>query len=144
MNSEQINLVQISFGAVRPIAAVTAERFYKRLFEHNPGLQSVFANDLAHQGRVLMALLSAAVNGLSRMETLAPTVRMWVSRQSSYGINEADYVAFASALLWALEQGLGARFTPATRDAWTAAYELLAGSMKMGAMHARVSDASSA
>lgn len=35
----------------------------------------------------------------------------------------------ASALLWALEQGLGADFTDEVRDAWVAAYNLLSGAM---------------
>jgi hemoglobin-like flavoprotein len=38
-----------------------------------------------------------------------------------------------AALLWTLEHGLGAAFTPTVRDAWTSAYHLLAGAMQEAA-----------
>ena len=38
-----------------------------------------------------------------------------------------------SALIWTLEQGLGPDFTPEVREAWTATYALVAGSMKRAA-----------
>jgi hemoglobin-like flavoprotein len=47
------------------------------------------------------------------------------------------YATVGSALLWTLEQGLGEKFTPAVRDAWAAAYDMLAGVMQMGAIEAR-------
>jgi len=37
------------------------------------------------------------------------------------------------ALLWTLEQGLGAAFTPDVRAAWTRVYGLLAETMQAGA-----------
>jgi nitric oxide dioxygenase len=37
------------------------------------------------------------------------------------------------ALLWTLEQGLGAAFSAELRDAWTEAYRVLAGAMKRAA-----------
>jgi hemoglobin-like flavoprotein len=40
------------------------------------------------------------------------------------------------ALLWTLEQGLGAAFTPEVKTAWTAVYELLAATMLEGAKSA--------
>ena len=62
MNSEQINLVQASFAEVRPIAAVAAELFYTRLFVLDPSLRPMFRGDLAHQGRMLMAMLNACAS----------------------------------------------------------------------------------
>ena len=41
-----------------------------------------------------------------------------------------------TALVWTLEQGLGPKFTPEVREAWIAAYSLLADVMQMGAMEA--------
>jgi hemoglobin-like flavoprotein len=48
-------------------------------------------------------------------------------------VTHAHYETLAAALLLTLEQELGSAFTPAVREAWTAAYLLLAGTMKTGA-----------
>ena len=51
-----------------------------------------------------------------------------------YGVRTEHYTVVGSALLWTLEQGLGARFTPAVREAWASAYGLLANVMQLGAL----------
>ncbi len=134
MNSEQINLVQASFADVRPIAPVAAELFYNRLFTLDPSLRPMFKGDLAHQGRMLMAMLNSAVNGLTNLDAMLPVVRQLGARHTKYGVREEHYATVGSALLWTLEQGLGEKFTPAVRDAWAATYQLLAGVMQMGAI----------
>lgn len=136
MNSEQINLVQTSFKEVRPIAPAAAALFYTRLFELDPQLRRLFSSDLANQGRMLMSMLGAAVNGLTNLEGIVPVVRELGARHVGYGVKDAHYATVGTALLWTLEQGLGDKFTPAVRDAWTAAYGLLSGVMQEGAAHA--------
>jgi len=42
----------------------------------------------------------------------------------------------ATALLWTLEKGLGDAFTPAVKEAWTAAYMVLAATMQAAAAEA--------
>jgi hemoglobin-like flavoprotein len=137
MNSEQINLVQSTFGEVRPIAVAAAELFYARLFELDPSLRPMFKGDMGQQGRMLMAMLNSAVNGLTNLDALVPVVRQLGARHVKYGVREEHYATVGSALLWTLEQGLGEKFTPAVRDAWAAAYAMLAGVMQMGETEAR-------
>jgi hemoglobin-like flavoprotein len=137
MNSEQINLVQASFAEVRPIATVAAELFYTRLFVLDPSLRPLFKGDLAHQGRMLMAMINSAVNGLTQLDTVVPVVRQLGARHVKYGVRDEHYATVGSALLWTLEQGLGDKFTPAVSDAWAAAYDMLAGVMQTGAIEAR-------
>ena len=43
---------------------------------------------------------------------------------------ELFYDTVAAALVWTLGQGLGEQFTPELRDAWVAAYGVLAKTMK--------------
>ena len=137
MNSAQINLVQSTFAQVRPIAVTAAEIFYNRLFVLDPALRPMFKGDLAHQGRMLMAMLNSAVNGLTNLDAIVPVVRQLGARHANYGVRQEHYATVGSALLWTLEQGLGDKFTPAVRDAWLTAYELLAGVMQMGAIEAQ-------
>jgi hemoglobin-like flavoprotein len=137
MNSEQINLVQASFQQVRPIAATAANLFYGRLFELDPGLRPMFRKDLEQQGRLLMTMLGAAVNGLTKLDTVVPVIRDLGNRHAGYGVRDEHYDTVGSALLWTLEQGLGEAFTGDVREAWTCAYELLSDVMKLGALEGR-------
>ena len=136
MNSEQINLVQATFKEVRltaAVAATAAETFYARLFVIDPSLRVMFKGDLVHQGRMLMTMLNSAVNGLTNINAMLPVVRHLGVRHARYGVNEAHYATVGNALLWMLEQRLGEKFSPDVREAWVAAYELLADAMKKGA-----------
>lgn len=133
MTTDQIDLVQRSFGRVLPVADVAASQFYDRLFTLDPRLRPLFADDLSEQKRALMAMLQTVVNGLDRPDALLPAVRQLGASHARYGVAERDYDTVGAALLWTLQEALGAAFTPATRDAWRAAYDLLASTMKRGA-----------
>jgi len=129
MNIRQITLVQESFARVAPIADAAADLFYARLFELAPALRPMFPTDLIEQKRKLMTTLTLVVNGLTRLEALAPAVQALGRRHAGYGVKPEHYQTVAEALLWTLEQGLGEAFTPGTKDAWVAAYTLLAQTM---------------
>ena len=134
MSPQQIDLVQKSFGDVKPIAATAAELFYSRLFTLDPSLRGMFKGDIARQGQMLMSMIGAAVAGLKDLETLAPVVRQLGARHAGYGVRTEHYTTVGGALMWTLEQGLGANFTPAVREAWAAAYDLLSEVMQLGAL----------
>jgi len=51
-------------------------------------------------------------------------------RHATYGVQPAHYDTVASALLWALRQGLGDAFTQPVEAAWREAYTILATVMK--------------
>ncbi|MRD46783.1 globin family protein [Caenimonas koreensis] len=134
MTPQQITLVQKSFADVKPIAGPAANLFYNRLFTLDPSLRKMFKGDLTAQGQMLMSMIGAAVMGLSNLEVLAPAVRKLGARHAGYGVRTEHYAVVGSALLWTLEQGLGSKFTPQVREAWTGAYELLSEVMQLGAM----------
>ena len=136
MDSRQIDLVQQSFAEVKPIAATAAELFYGRLFTLDPSLRPLFKGDIVRQGQMLMSMIGAAVAGLRNLDTLAPVVRQLGARHVGYGVRREHYATVGAALLWTLEQGLGAKFTLDTRLAWAEAYALLSGVMQAGAAEA--------
>jgi len=129
MTPSEITLVKESFEKVRPIADQAATLFYGRLFELDPALRSLFHGDMVEQGRKLMASLALATATLDRPDQLLPVVRSLGVRHVSYGVREEHYATVGAALLWTLEKGLGADFTPAVRAAWTETYTLLAETM---------------
>ena len=133
MTSEQKALVQTTFAQVVPISTTAAELFYGRLFELKPALRALFKSDLHEQGKKLMQTLGFCVSKLDQLETILPAVRDLGKRHATYGVADADYDTVASALLWTLEKGLGAAFTPEVKEAWTEVYVALAGAMKEAA-----------
>ena len=119
-------LVQDSFAQVAPIAETAAEMFYKRLFELDPSVKPLFKSDMAVQGRLLMQTIGAAVAGLDDLSALTPIVQDLGVRHARYGVQPEHYDTVGEALLWTLGQGLGEKFTPQVRTAWTEVYSLLA------------------
>jgi hemoglobin-like flavoprotein len=130
MTPEQATLVRDSFAKVSPIASQAAAMFYDRLFVLDPSLRALFKGDMNEQGRKLMAMIGTAVGNLDRLDTIVPAVRDLGRRHTGYGVKQADYDTVAEALLWTLEQGLGADFTPDTKAAWVSVYTVLAGEMQ--------------
>lgn len=130
MTDDQIALIEDSFRTVAPIAVPAAELFYARLFELDPALRPLFANtDLAAQGRKLMTSLGFVVGNLARPEALLPAVEALGARHGDYGVLPAHYATVGAALMDTLARGLGEGFTPAVREAWAAAYDMLAETM---------------
>jgi hemoglobin-like flavoprotein len=129
MTPQQIELVQTSFKKVVPIAATAADLFYDRLFVIAPETRTLFPQDLTQQKGKLMSMLGTAVTNLHQLETILPAVKDLGRRHKGYGVAAEHYAPVGAALLWTLEKGLGADFTPDVKAAWTEAYTALAGVM---------------
>ena len=130
MTPDQIKLVQESFRLVVPIRATAAALFYDRLFAIDGSLRALFkSTDMSKQGAKLMASLGFVVHGLSHPDTILPTVRELARRHVTYGVEEHHYATVGQALIETLATGLGTAFTQEVREAWLAAYGLLAGVM---------------
>jgi len=133
MTPSQKLLVQQTFVKVVPIAEQAAALFYGRLFEVDPSLRPLFKTDLKVQGQKLMQMIGYCVGKLDAPEELLPAVRELGAKHVGYGVKDANYDTVGAALLWTLEKGLGAGFTPEVKDAWATTYGVLASTMKEGA-----------
>jgi hemoglobin-like flavoprotein len=129
MNNTQITLVKESWAKVAPIAPTAATLFYERLFSVAPGVRPLFADDMSEQKRKLMEMLGAVVDGLDNLDAIVPDVQALGRRHAGYRAKPEHYDVVGDCLLWTLGQGLGDEFTPETRDAWAAAYGILASAM---------------
>ena len=133
MTPEQTMLVKTSWNKVVPIKEQAATLFYAKLFELDPTLKPMFKGDMAEQGRKLTAMINTAVNGLDRLEVIVPAVQDLGKRHVAYGVTDKHYDTVGAALVWTLEQGLGAEFTAEVKEAWVKVYGLLATTMKQAA-----------
>ena len=131
MSPEQKNLVKTTWAMVVPIADTAAGLFYDRLFVIDASTRTMFtATNMTEQRKKLMQALAFVINGLDRTEQLVPTIQSLGRNHVRYGVTDKHYDSVGSALLWTLEQGLKDAWTPAAKDAWVAAYTLVAGVMK--------------
>jgi hemoglobin-like flavoprotein len=129
MTPDQVDLVQSSFAKVAPIAEAAAGLFYSRLYEIAPEVKPLFRGDMAEQGRKLMMTLGVVVNGLKDLDSILPAAKALAVRHVGYGVVAAHYGPVGEALIWTLDKGLGADFTPEARSAWLAAYCALSSAM---------------
>jgi hemoglobin-like flavoprotein len=129
MTPHQVQLIQGSWQKVVPIKEQAAELFYGKLFQLDPALRPLFKGDMKEQGRKLMTMLNTVVVQLERLDTLVPAVQDLGKRHAGYGVKPEHYAAVGSALLWTLDAGLGDGFTGEVKEAWAAAYGVLAGVM---------------
>jgi hemoglobin-like flavoprotein len=122
---EQIKAIQDSFAKVAPISDQAAALFYGRLFEIAPEVKPLFRGDMQEQGRKLMATLAVVVSNLGNITSILPAASALAKRHVDYGVKASHYEPVGVALLWTLERGLGAQWTPDLKAAWGAAYGLL-------------------
>jgi hemoglobin-like flavoprotein len=125
MTPDQIKAIQESFAKVAPISEQAAALFYGRLFEIAPSVKPLFRGDMTEQGRKLMATLAVVVNGLSNLPAILPAASALAKRHVGYGVKPIHYPIVGEALLWTLERGLGADWTPELATAWGDAYGVL-------------------
>ena len=130
MTPDQKALVKKTWNVVRPTADAAASLFYQRLFEIDPSTKNLFHTDISEQKRKLIQALTYVVDSLDRPERLMPVIEELGRRHANYGVVAPQYDSVGSALLWALEHGLQADWTPAVRTAWLSAYQFVSRIMR--------------
>lgn len=133
MTPQQVRIAQSTWLKVLLVKGTAARLFYDKLFEIDPSLRELFHNDVRDQGAKLMQIIDAAVNGLDRLDQVVPAVKELGRRHSRYGVRDHHYGSVGVALLWTLEQSLGADFTMEVNDAWTTVYGVLSSTMREAA-----------
>jgi len=129
MDANTVKLVQDSWQLVLPIAHQAGTQYYKSLFEVAPQLRPLFKGDLDQQAAKRMQMINVAVGTLNEPDVLLPALQQLGKRHAAYGVEALHDAPVGAALLKTLGQGLGDRFTPDTRQAWTQVYGRLAQAM---------------
>ena len=136
MTPEQVGLIKESWAQVLPISDKAAELFYGKLFELDPDIKTLFKGDMEEQGKKLMKMINTAVNGVDRLDEIAPAIQQLGARHIAYGVKDEHYDTVGAALLWTLGAGLGDDYTEDTKEAWATVYGVLADTMKAAAAEA--------
>jgi hemoglobin-like flavoprotein len=129
---KQKKLLRRTWPLIRDQSDAAAELFYQQLFTINPNARRLFRDrDMRAQGTAFIQMLAMFIRSLDEDQAgTAQALDAAGRRHVDYGVRYSDYEPAGRALLWALEQVLGPRFTPDVRDAWEEAYRRLAGAMR--------------
>ena len=134
MIPQRRQLVTESWKSLAPNGALVGAIFYRRLFEIDPGLRPMFsAVSLDEQIHNLVTMLDLVVHWLDVPDKLVPVLKKLGERHSTYGVQDDHYGKVGAALIGTLEEGLGDKFTPELRSAWTEAFMLISSLMRRGA-----------
>ena len=134
MISQRRQLVTESWKSLAPNGALVGAIFYRRLFEIDPALRPMFsAVTLDEQIHKLVTMLDLVVHWLDVPDKLVPVLKKLGERHSTYGVQDDHYGKVGAALIGTLEEGLGDKFTPELRSAWTEAFMLISSLMRRGA-----------
>lgn len=85
------------------------------------------------QHRKFATMLDRIVRAVDEPRTLVPDVTAFARRHVAYGVTDRHYASVGEALLFALGETIGDRFTSDVHAAWVEAYALLAALMQRGA-----------
>lgn len=129
LTPRQVALVQDSFETIYAASDTAAKLFYEHLFEIEPAIRPLFKQDLQEQCDKFVEMLHMIILNLGRLDAVTASVEGLGVRHTGYGASPVYYQKVGEALLWMLEQQLGADFTPEIQSAWVQVYATLSGKM---------------
>jgi nitric oxide dioxygenase len=129
MNNNQKVLIKATIPILQSSGEVLTDYFYKRMFEYNPELKSVFNMGNQANGKQKHALAGAVLAYAEHIDN--PSVLINVlkgigNKHVSLNIQAEDYAIVGGHLIASIQEVLGDVATPELVEAWTAAYNELA------------------
>jgi len=130
LTKEEIRLIQLSFRQLSGRYDKAGEIFYKKLFETDPKIISLFKGDIKEQASAMMRMVKTVVQGLNHPEVIIPSIQDLGRRHQEYGVAETQYKIFGDCLVECLEKEVGKEFNGKTKAAWNKLYNILADVMR--------------
>ena len=125
MTPQQVDLVEHTLALVRDRLPAVSAAFYRRLFELDPALASMFSADPDAQAQRFGRELDCASTALIRRHPdFLAAARSLGKRHRGYGVRPSHFRTAEQALVGALGAELGSRWTTEAADAWRLAYNL--------------------
>ena len=127
-------LLRQSFELVAPHASQLTDLFYETLFSRYPGVKPLFEGvSMKKQRGKLVGSLAYIVKNLENGAELSAYLKAMGRRHLAYGTKESHYPAVGECLLAALAKVAGPAWNRELEQAWTEAYQAVAGLMMEGA-----------
>jgi hemoglobin-like flavoprotein len=126
MTPRQIARVRQSYALVGRRASEAGKVFYDELFSIAPELMDLFPEDLTRQKQKFMQMISAFVNGLDNISSMSNYIADLGRRHALYDVADEHYTYVGEAFISMLSTILGNDFTSEVKEAWEAAYAMIA------------------
>ncbi|HJS46533.1 MAG TPA: globin domain-containing protein [Gemmatimonadales bacterium] len=128
--------IRASWAEVEARADAIAAGFHARLVAIHPGAEAHFAGSdrRAYHCRLAGALgqMAASLDDPGRLVALLVSLGR---RHAEYGVREEEFAVASEALLYALRDTLGERFTPDVEEAWWELAGLVEAVMRRAVRH---------
>ena len=124
--------LQASWAELAPDAARLVEHFYALLFEAHPRLRPLFPDDMEAQREKLAASLWMVITGLSAPLTVNERLRELGRDHVEFGAQAEDYPLVCEALVGAMAEVAGSRWTAELDADWRLAVRQVSAIMIAG------------
>ncbi|PVZ69491.1 globin domain-containing protein [Pelagibaculum spongiae] len=135
MSIQRNQLIQHNWQGLDGVNQGFAEAYYKKLFELDPTLQSLFPAKMQGQIDKLNQTMTTLVDAIDQLESMKPSLRaLGQKHYFIYFAEKAHYPLFGEALIETLKQFSGDSWTDETEQAWRHLYQELVEAMLKGAL----------
>ena len=129
LNQNTIDIIKSTVPALKEHGVEITTTFYKRMFESNPEIKSMFDMGKQESGEqpkaLAMAVLAAAQN-IDNLEAILPAVKKIGKAHVNTNVKPEHYPIIGQNLLSAIKEVLGDAATDEVLNAWREAYEVIA------------------
>ena len=131
--SRMVQLIRTSFAAAEPHTDELGRFFYATLFLRAPETRELFPVNMEVQRSRLLRALVHVVQMVDQPDDLVPFLEQLGRDHRKFGVFAEHYDAVGMALRTAIASFAGSAWTPEVEQAWTDAYDIVAGAMRTAA-----------
>ena len=129
LNQKTIDIIKSTVPVLREHGVEITTTFYKRMFENNPEVKSMFnmeRQESKEQPKALAMAILAAAQNIDNLEAILPAVQKMCKAHGNANVKPEHYPIVGENLLAAIKEVLGDAATEEVLNAWAEAYEVIA------------------
>jgi hemoglobin-like flavoprotein len=134
-----IRRLEASFQRISARGDEFTERFYRRLFDAQPGLRAMFPEDMSVQKKKLLDSLRVVIAHLHTPAQVRAQLEELGRAHARYGVKPDQYPIVCEMLVAAMGDESGGEWTAELNDDWSSAIRLVSEIMLEGAQTAPTS-----
>jgi len=130
LTDKHIDIIKSTIPLLENAGPALTTYFYQRLFTHNPELKDIFNMSNQDTGRQQVALfeaIAAYAKNIENLSALTTAVERIAQKHTSFNIQAEHYAVVGHHLIETLRELAPDAFTADVEEAWTNAYQFLAG-----------------
>src|SRR5262245_57139017 len=136
--SLNLDALETRFALGAPRGDELMDEFYSRLFAAAPAVKPLFPSDMRRQKTMLLGALVLLRKSLRDLDAIVPKLRELGARHVAYGARPEHYPVVGSVLIASMAELAGDAWTSEFEHAWSAAFDVVAGTMLAGAAEVEI------